>query len=61
MKGKDLHIFLIILIISTVLGWFIIDCTFNLYSDLQQSKQFIEQNVQTNLVLDQLCIKLMNV
>lgn len=34
MKGKDLHIFLIILIISTVLGWFIIDCTFNLYSDL---------------------------
>lgn len=34
---------------------------FDLYSDLQQSKQFIEQNVQTNLVLDQLCIKLMNV
>ncbi|SCC71613.1 DNA polymerase-3 subunit delta' [Acinetobacter albensis] len=34
---------------------------FQVYSDLQQSKQFIEQNVQTNLVLDQLCIKLMNI
>ena len=34
---------------------------FDLYADLQQSKQFIEQNVQTNLVLDQLCIKLMNI
>jgi len=28
---------------------------------LQQSKQYIEQNVQTNLVLDQLCIRLMDV
>lgn len=34
---------------------------FMLYSDLQQSKQFVEQNVQTTLVLDQLCIKLMNI
>ena len=34
---------------------------FTIYSDLQQSKQFIEQNVQANLVLDQLCIKLMNI
>ncbi|NNG81991.1 DNA polymerase III subunit delta' [Acinetobacter sp. ANC 5378] len=34
---------------------------FTIYSDLQQSKQFIEQNVQSNLVLDQLCIKLMNI
>lgn len=34
MKGKDLHVFLMILIISTVLGWFIFDCTFNLYSEL---------------------------
>ena len=38
-----------------------LETLFNLYSDLQQSKQYIEQNVQTNLVLDQLCIKLMNV
>ena len=34
---------------------------FQVYSDLQQAKQFIEQNVQSNLVLDQLCIKLMNI
>jgi len=34
---------------------------FGIYADLQQSKQFIEQNVQSNLVLDQLCIKLMNI
>lgn len=34
---------------------------FSIYADLQQSKQFIEQNVQSNLVLDQLCIKLMNI
>lgn len=34
---------------------------FQLYTDLQQSKQYIEQNVQTNLVLDELCIKLMNI
>ncbi|TCB60599.1 DNA polymerase III subunit delta' [Acinetobacter terrae] len=34
---------------------------FTIYSDLQQSKRFIEQNVQSNLVLDQLCIKLMNI
>ncbi|WP_291368914.1 MULTISPECIES: DNA polymerase III subunit delta' [unclassified Acinetobacter] len=34
---------------------------FTVYSDLQQTKQYIEQNVQSNLVLDQLCIKLMNV
>jgi DNA polymerase-3 subunit delta' len=38
-----------------------LEALFDLYSELQQSKQFIEQNVQTNLVLDQLCIKLMNV
>lgn len=34
---------------------------FQLYTDLQQSKQYIEQNVQSNLVLDELCIKLMNI
>ncbi|MFH7764658.1 DNA polymerase III subunit delta' [Acinetobacter sp. BSP-28] len=34
---------------------------FAVYSDLQQAKQYIEQNVQSNLVLDQLCIKLMNI
>jgi DNA polymerase-3 subunit delta' len=34
---------------------------FEIYAEIQQSKQYIEQNVQTNLVLDQLCIRLMNV
>lgn len=37
------------------------DTLFEIYSELQQSKRMIEQNVQTNLVLDQLCIRLMNV
>ena len=34
---------------------------FQIYSDLQQAKQFIGQNVQSNLVLDELCIQLMNI
>ena len=34
---------------------------FNLYQDFQQTKQYLAQNVQSNLVLDELCIKLMNV
>ncbi|MFW1753368.1 DNA polymerase III subunit delta' [Acinetobacter wanghuae] len=33
---------------------------FNIYQDFQQSKQFLAQNVQANLVVDELCIKLMN-
>lgn len=38
-----------------------LEALFAIYADFQQSKRFIEQNVQTNLVLDQLCIKLMNI
>ena len=38
-----------------------LETLFEIYSGLQQSKLMIEQNVQTNLVLDQLCIRLMNV
>ncbi|WP_374664038.1 DNA polymerase III subunit delta' [Acinetobacter sp.] len=38
-----------------------LESLFSIYAELQQSKKFIEQNVQTNLVLDQLCIKLMNI
>lgn len=34
---------------------------FGLYAELQQAKPMLEQNVQSNLVLDQLCIKLMNI
>ena len=38
-----------------------LETLFSIYTELQQSKQYIEQNVQTNLVLDQLCIRLMDV
>jgi DNA polymerase-3 subunit delta' len=38
-----------------------LEALFSIYADFQESKRFIEQNVQTNLVLDQLCIKLMNI
>lgn len=34
---------------------------FAIYSELQQAKKMLEQNVQTNLLLDELCIKLMNI
>ena len=34
---------------------------FTLYSELQQSKQLLKQNVQSNLIVDQLLIKLMHV
>ena len=34
---------------------------FSLYSELQQSKQLLKQNVQSNLIVDQLLIKLMHV
>ena len=38
-----------------------LESLFAIYTELQQSKKFIEQNVQANLVVDQLCIKLMNI
>ncbi|OTG83003.1 DNA polymerase III subunit delta' [Acinetobacter sp. ANC 4648] len=34
---------------------------FDIYECLQQSKQMVDQNVQTNLIIDQLFIKLMHV
>ena len=34
---------------------------FDLNSDIQNFKQLVEQNVQSNLVVDQLFIKLMNI
>lgn len=34
---------------------------FQLYSDLQQAKLLLKQNVQSQLLVDQLCIKLMHV
>lgn len=38
-----------------------LESLFAIYTELQQSKKFIEQNVQANLVVDQLCIKLMDI
>ncbi|WOE32059.1 MULTISPECIES: DNA polymerase III subunit delta' [unclassified Acinetobacter] len=38
-----------------------LEVLFTLYSNLQQSKQMLQQNVQSNLILDQLCIQLMNI
>ena len=38
-----------------------LESLFAIYTELQQSKKFIEQNVQANLVVDQLCIRLMNI
>ena len=37
-----------------------LECLFSIYSDLQQKKLMVEQNVQTQLVLDKLFIQLMN-
>ena len=47
--------------LSVLSEQYTLEFLFTSYSDLQQSKQLIEQNVQSNLVLDQLCIKLMNI
>ena len=38
-----------------------LEALFAIYSELQQAKKLIQQNVQGNLVVDQLCIKLMNI
>lgn len=38
-----------------------LEVLFDLYAEIQHFKQLVEQNVQTNLVMDQLFIKLMNV
>lgn len=37
-----------------------LETLFKIYEDFQRVKQYLEQNVQSNLVLDELCIKLMN-
>ena len=37
-----------------------LETLFKIYEDFQRAKQYFEQNVQSNLVLDELCIKLMN-
>lgn len=37
-----------------------LETLFKIYEDFQRAKQYLEQNVQSNLVLDELCINLMN-
>lgn len=38
-----------------------LESLFNIYSELQQAKKLVEQNVQSQLIIDQLFITLMNV
>lgn len=38
-----------------------IESLFNIYSELQQAKKLVEQNVQSQLIIDQLFITLMNI
>jgi DNA polymerase-3 subunit delta' len=45
---------------SVLVEQYSLEMLFKIYEDFQQAKQYLEQNVQTNLVLDELCIKLMN-
>jgi DNA polymerase III subunit delta' len=47
--------------ITPLAEYYSLEALFQIYSDLQHAKQLIGQNVQSNLVLDELCIKLMNV
>ncbi len=37
-----------------------LEALFKIYEDFQHAKQYLEQNVQSNLVIDELFIKLMN-
>lgn len=46
---------------KTLAEFYSLEALFTIYSDLQQKKLMIEQNVQTQLVLDDLFIQLMNV
>ena len=46
---------------KTLTEFYSLEALFTIYSDLQQKKLMIEQNVQTQLVLDELFIQLMNV
>ncbi len=38
-----------------------LESLFNIYSELQQAKKLVEQNVQSQLIIDQLFITLMNI
>lgn len=54
LKNNDLNF-------QSLVDCYSLEILFDIYSELQQDKLLIEQNVQTQLVIDQLFIKLMNV
>ena len=47
--------------LSEIVEQYSLETLFSIYEDLQQSKLKVDQNVQTNLIIDQLSIQLMNV
>lgn len=53
-KNTDLEL-------NTLAEQYNLEVLFSIYESLQQSKRNVEQNVQTNLIIDQLSIQLMNV
>ena len=53
-KNSDLKL-------DTLAEQYSLEALFALYQDLHDFKKMVDQNVQTNLVLDQIFIKLMNV
>lgn len=53
-KNTDLEL-------NTLAAQYNLEVLFSIYESLQQSKRNVEQNVQTNLIIDQLSIQLMNV
>ncbi|RZG84051.1 DNA polymerase III subunit delta' [Acinetobacter sp. WCHAc060033] len=46
---------------SGIVDQYNLEKLFSIYADLQQAKLKVDQNVQTNLIIDQLSIQLMNV
>lgn len=44
-----------------LIPYYDLESLFNIYSELQQAKKLVEQNVQSQLIIDQLFIMLMNV
>lgn len=49
------------LTLNTLAEQYVLEVLFSIYEGLQQSKRKVDQNVQTNLIIDQLSIQLMNV
>lgn len=47
--------------LSSIVQQYHLETLFDIYENLQQFKQLVGQNVQTNLIVDQLFIKMMNV